>query len=84
MDKIRLHDLLDGFWAWDIGASDSGVNCSVVRAEVLTYIGGLSNQQQKKLLVDFITAQIVADDQYVVEDIRDVSSWFCDFIAGEE
>lgn len=84
MDQKRLFDLLSGSMAYDAGATDSGIDDPEMRAEVLTYIGGLSNQQQKQLLVDFVSDEVVTDDQYTVEDIAATCTWFFDFISGVE
>ena len=70
MEYEKLKDSLDGLFAYDMGATDSGIHDEMLRAEIKNHLSTLS-QTDKKALVD----RIVSEFGWEEEDREEFIKW---------
>lgn len=77
MDKEKLFDALDGLFAYDGGATDSGIHDESLRKEVFDFIREEAKRESTfhpSILTEFVK-QHYADPPYGLEDIKEFIEW---------
>lgn len=79
MDKRKLFDALNGLFAYDSGATDSGIQDSDLRKEVNAYLDSLDENNFRILLTEFIRVYFVSEEAvkegYGIEDVSIFIRW---------
>jgi hypothetical protein len=70
MEYAKLKDSLDGLFAYDLGATDSGIHDEGLRAEVKRHLAALSAEEQKKL-----ADRIIGEFGWGPEDAEEFFEW---------
>jgi len=82
MDKVKLFDALDGLYAYDSGATDSGIRDGALRREVKTHLGSLSENDLRFIMSEFIRVAFVSEEAlskgYGIGDVAEFLQWLKD------
>lgn len=78
MTYEEIRDALDGFWAYDTGATDSGIKDADLKAKVMNHIQSLEPPEHKALL-DKLCLEFISGGglwrTHSPEDLRDFLVW---------
>lgn len=82
-EKEVLFDLLDGFCAWDMGCTDSGIHDDTKRKEVKDYLEKLDPKDRSRLIFEFLNEYYMSDK--AINEGHEVSSVleFCEWIEND-
>lgn len=82
MTDEELFDALDGLYAYDQGATDSGIHDERLRQRVSEYLDGLETRSLNETLRRYLLTMYLSDEAfdqgYGVEDVRNVLDWLYD------
>ena len=73
MKNEELFDALDGFFAYDGGAWDSGISDNNLREKVKKYLQECKDTNKK--LLEFIHTHYKPEDGYTIEDTKEFIEW---------
>lgn len=86
MSYEEIVEALDGFFAWDQGATDSGIKNDTLRAEVRRlFREGYSDEELRVWLARYVRNEWLSEEAieagYGLEDVAAFAEWFDDFYA---
>jgi hypothetical protein len=70
MTENELSDALDGFFAYDLGATDSGIRDAMLRRKVREYLASMDDVARKTTLTNIVKAL-----EYEPEDLAEFMVW---------
>lgn len=80
----HLHSALDAIYAYDMGATDSGVSDPELRAAVLRHLRGLSDDELRIVLA-YVGRKMLAGDRiragYGLAEVVSFAAWIDGFIG---
>ena len=82
MEESKLFEALDGLYAYDQGATDSGIHDEALKRQVFTFLHLMSYDQFRITLTKFIRDWFVCEEAvelgYGIEDVVDFTKWLGD------
>jgi hypothetical protein len=77
MNKEKLFDALDGLFAYDTGATDSGIKDNVLKKEIFTYLYSQCREFQlyPDILTEFVKEHYM-NPPYGLEDAKLFIEWY--------
>lgn len=79
MDDKKLYEALDGLFACDMGATDSGICDANLKEEVIQYLKVLAEAELKTKISKFIQEHFLSneasDSGYSDEDVSEFIEW---------
>jgi hypothetical protein len=80
MTDTEIYDKLDGFYAYDIGCTDSGIKDDKAKTELIAYMGELDDQELTRLLRHYLSEHYLNERQidkgYTIMDAYEFLCWF--------
>lgn len=73
----KLKDYLDGFFAYDVGATGSGIHDDVARAEIGSQLMAMPVEERNQLLRR-IGLDLYGEAPYTQEDLDEWDKWLCE------
>lgn len=75
-------DALDGFQAWSVGATDSGINDPDLERRVRDYLRALPKQQRLRLLMRLMDERLTGPNR-TPEDLEEFGHWWHEWWGRE-
>lgn len=79
MDKGKAEYALDCIFAYDTGATDSGVHDSQLKQALIAFIKALDETNYRLFLSEFIREHFLSDEAlkqgYGIDDVREFLEW---------
>lgn len=75
--QASLFDYLDGFQAYDDGATDSGIHDDAKRAELKTYLLSLPEDELDSVLVEFVRRKRMRE----MAGIKNAVRWLEEYLS---
>jgi hypothetical protein len=84
VEKEKLFKSLDGLFAYDTGAKDSGIKDEPLRENVKEYLDSLSENDFRLIMTEFIRIYFVSEEAvlngYGIEDVSSFIGWLSEYM----
>lgn len=84
MDYNDVFKSIDKLFAYDTGASDSGVKDENLRTKIIKYINKLSDDEFRIFMSTYIRERFVSEDAikngYGIEDVKSFIEWLDEYM----